>query len=78
MLNIFSVKGVFGVRQDFEDMLTKTDREVARTFQQHVKTIAPVLDLRVFGSKARGDATEESDLDVFIEVETLNKSLPGR
>ncbi len=28
--------------------------------------------MRVFGSRARGDADEYSDLDVFIETEALN------
>lgn len=30
-------------------------------------------DMRFFGSRARGDGDEFSDLDVFIETETLDK-----
>lgn len=30
-------------------------------------------DMRIFGSRARGDDDEFSDLDVFIETETLDK-----
>jgi len=31
-----------------------------------------LIDFRVFGSKARGEATPESDIDVMIEIEDYN------
>jgi predicted nucleotidyltransferase len=34
-----------------------------------------VIDFRVFGSKARGEATPESDIDVMIEVEDYNPAV---
>ncbi len=56
-------------------MLTETDREVAKAFQRRLMDIAPVLDICVFGSRARGDAANDSDLDVFIELETVDPDL---
>ena len=38
----------------------------------------PVLDLRVFGSRARGDTAPDSDLDVFIELEACTPELRQR
>lgn len=34
-----------------------------------------VHEVRVFGSRARGDATEESDLDVLVVVDYLDHSI---
>jgi predicted nucleotidyltransferase len=59
-------------------MLTETDRHIAREFQHRLANIVPILDLRVFGSRARGDAVPDSDLDVFIEVEACTPELRKR
>jgi predicted nucleotidyltransferase len=34
-----------------------------------------LIDFRIFGSKARSERHEYSDLDVFIEVETLDRDV---
>lgn len=52
-------------------MLTDIDRQIAREFRDRLTAVIPVRDLQVFGSRARGEGTPDSDLDIFIEVERL-------
>jgi predicted nucleotidyltransferase len=59
-------------------MLTAMDRRIAREFQRRLSAITPILDLRVFGSRARGDAAPDSDLDLFIELEEATPELRQR
>lgn len=56
-------------------MLTQTDRRIAHEFQRRLAAVTPMLDLRVFGSRAKGEATADSDMDVFVVVEELTPEL---
>lgn len=53
--------------------LDPTTEHIARTFLAEIKRKYNVADAYVFGSRARGDATPESDTDMAI----LLRGIPG-
>lgn len=55
--------------------MTQKDYEIARQLKDRLAEIVHLIDFRVFGSRARGDADEYSDMDVFIEVDNLDKQI---
>ena len=58
--------------------MEKKDYEIARELKQRLSEVVQLLDFRVFGSRARGGADEYSDMDVFLEVETIDRELKRR
>jgi tRNA nucleotidyltransferase (CCA-adding enzyme) len=58
--------------------IVPADRQVTLEFQRRLEEITMVLDVRLFGSRARGDAVPDSDLDVFVEVDSLTPELRRR
>jgi predicted nucleotidyltransferase len=59
-------------------MLDERDRQIMLEFQRRVAAIAPLLDMRAFGSRARGEAAPDSDLDIFIELAECSPELRQR
>ena len=55
--------------------MKEKDRRIAQELKKRLSDVVEILDFKVFGSRARGDADEYSDLDIFLEVETLDNTL---
>jgi predicted nucleotidyltransferase len=52
-------------------MMVEEDLSIAKEFKDRLMSFIPILDFKVYGSRARGGAIPESDLDIFIVVEKL-------
>jgi len=56
----------------------ENDLQTAKELKKRVSKLTPLVDFRIFGSRARGDANDYSDMDIFIEFETVDKELRNR
>jgi len=55
--------------------MREKEHKIVEKFKQLVAQRVKVHEVRVFGSRARGDAAEESDLDVLIVVDYLDHAI---
>ena len=55
--------------------MQEKDLRVIEKFKSLVSQKVKVLEIRVFGSRAREDASPESDLDVLVVVDYLDHSI---
>ena len=56
-------------------MIMEKDLKIAGELKQRLLQVIELVDFKVYGSRAKGYAGEDSDMDVFIEVEILNKDI---
>jgi len=55
--------------------MKQKDYEITKILKERLSEVVNLIDFRVFGSRARGDADDLSDMDVFLEVKLLDKEL---
>lgn len=58
--------------------MNRKDLVIALELKRRLSRIVSLIDLRVFGSRARGDSDEYSDMDVYVLVENMDKDLKQR
>ena len=58
--------------------MKKEDYKICLEIKEQLSKTIDIVDIRAFGSRARGVAEEYSDLDLFIEVEENNKTIKNK
>jgi len=49
--------------------MDKRSLEIANQLKKEIEKDLNVIDMRIFGSRARNDFQEDSDLDIYLELE---------
>lgn len=52
-------------------LLRKNEEKAVRNLKKELSRRFNLIDFRIFGSKARGESTPESDIDVLIELDKV-------
>ena len=55
--------------------LKKNEEKAIRILKEVLSERFNIIDLRIFGSKVRGEDTLESDIDVMIEIDESNPDI---
>jgi predicted nucleotidyltransferase len=55
--------------------MTRRDYQIARKLKRRCNQKVSIVEMRVFGSRARGDNERDSDMDIFIEVERCDREI---
>lgn len=58
--------------------LKKNEESAIRVLKEELSRRFNVIDMRVFGSKVRGEDTPESDIDVMIELDECNFNIKSQ
>ena len=55
--------------------MKQRDYNIAKELKKRLSEDIQLVDFRIFGSRVRGDSDEYSDMDIFLEVNSIDKAL---
>ena len=59
-------------------LLKKNETTAIRSLKEELSTRFKLIDLRLFGSKVRGEDTPESDIDIMIQLAESNPGIESQ
>ena len=48
---------------------------ITKQFKQNIEKKFEILDMKLFGSSARGDYSTSSDIDIMVKLPTVNRKI---
>jgi len=58
--------------------MDKRSLEIAHQLKKYIEKDLNIIDMRIFGSRARDDFEEDSDLDIYLELEENNSEIEDK
>jgi len=55
--------------------LAENEERALKQLREELLAKYPIIDIRLYGSKARGEGREDSDLDVMIEIPDYDRAM---
>ena len=56
-------------------MLDKKANRIAKAFKKQVEKKYRIIEIRLFGSSARGDNTKISDIDIMVKLPVVSRKI---
>lgn len=56
-------------------MMDRNTKKIVEELRERISDRYPILQIRVFGSSARGNSGENSDIDVWVCLPELNRKI---
>jgi len=58
--------------------LAENEERALKELREELSAKYPIIDIRLYGSKARGEGREDSDLDIMIEIPEYDRGMVAK